>query len=86
MGKFTFEIKQEIGILSKAGKYSKELTIVSWNGGKPQIDLRTWKQQDGDKIPLKGISLTVDEAKVLRAVLERLEMLDNEVPQTKLHQ
>lgn len=76
MKDITFEIKQKIAVLSENDNgYSKQINIVSWNGGKPQLDIRMWKvQQDGTQRPLKGIPLTADEVKVMREAIKGLEM------------
>jgi len=76
MKNITFEIKQRIAVLSENdNRYSKQINVISWNGGKPQLDIRMWRvQQDGTQRPLKGIPLTADEVKVMREAIKGLEM------------
>lgn len=72
MKEIIFEIKQKIAVLSENDNgYAKEVNIVSWNEGKPQLDIRMWKrQQDGTQKPLKGIGLSNDEVEKLKTALE----------------
>lgn len=71
-GKFEHEITERIAVISgnKAG-YTLELNRVSYNGYPAKLDLRKWK--DGQ--PLKGVTLSDDEA---RSLLEALQGLDLE--------
>lgn len=66
---FHFEIKQELGILSKNQKsnWTKELNIVQWSKGRPKFDVREWSP-DHSKMA-KGITLNDDEAKILCKLL-----------------
>lgn len=64
-----FEIVKEIGVLSESAKgWTKELNLVSWNDGAPKYDLRDWAP-DHEKMG-KGITLTEDEIKKLKELLE----------------
>lgn len=47
---------------SEAG-WTKELNRISWNGGDPKFDIRTWAP-DREKFT-KGITLSTDETKAL---------------------
>ena len=61
-----FEVVEVIAVLSRsAGGYTTELNIVSFNGYPAKYDLRKWKEGK----PLKGITLTADEAQALRDAL-----------------
>ena len=69
MANIKFEIKKEIGVLSESAKgWTKELNLVSWNDGAPKYDLRDWAP-DHEKMG-KGITLTEDEIKKLKELLE----------------
>lgn len=74
--KIEFEIKENISVLSQEDKpVKKELNIVSWNGANAVYDLRSWgNNEDGTKKPLKGMTLTTEEVKCLREVLNKLEI------------
>lgn len=58
---FSFTKERNIAIMSTNEGYTKECNLISWNDGKPKLDIRNWKE---DK-PLKGISLDEEESKIL---------------------
>ena len=71
MSDITFEIVEEIGVLSENSKgWRKELNRVSWNGGEAKIDLRDWSPEH-EKMG-KGITLTDEEAKQLYLLLSQI--------------
>lgn len=73
MAEIKFEIKENIGLLSELAKgWSKELNLVSWNDKEAKYDIREWDPSH-EKMG-KGITLTVDEIKNLREILNRLEL------------
>ena len=49
----------------------KELNIISWNGKEAKYDLREWSP-DHEKMG-KGVTLTNDELKSLRDLLNSIE-------------
>ena len=68
MADFSYEIIENIAVLSESNKgWTKELNLVSWNGGKPKYDLRDWAPEHAKMA--KGISLTKEEAEQLRDAL-----------------
>lgn len=71
MADFTYEIVEEIGVISENAKgWRKELNLISWNGGSPKYDIREWAP-DHEKMG-KGITLTEEEAKQLYLVLSQI--------------
>lgn len=65
--KFDYEIIKTFVTLSRSGRVSKQLNLVSYDGNRPKYDLRNWKTEaDGTKKPLKGLTLTDEETEVLR--------------------
>ena len=61
---FEFNIIKKIGVLETfQNGWSKELNIVSWNGGTPKFDVRDWNPEH-DRMT-KGITLYEGEAKRL---------------------
>ena len=63
-----FEIKKEIGVLSKNAKgWRKELNLISWNDAAPKYDIRDWAPEH-EKMG-KGITLTKEEAESLLKLL-----------------
>ena len=66
---FSFDIKRHIGVLSTTPRgWTKELNIVSYNGGK--LDIRLWSE-DHQKMG-KGITLVREEADILYALLTNM--------------
>lgn len=69
---FEYEIKQHIATLTedKDAEYQKQLNIISWKGAKPSLDLRLWRITEEGQRPLKGLTLSADEAGRLYNALE----------------
>jgi len=67
--RFEFQVTEHISSISenKAG-YTLELNKVSYNGNPAKLDLRRWK----DGKPLKGITLSDDEARSLFGTLKTI--------------
>lgn len=68
---FGFEIKEHIGVIAQySSGWTKEVNLVSWNGGQPKIDIRDW---DADHEHMsKGITLTEQDAgKLARMLTDR---------------
>ena len=60
----TYEIVEEIAVLSESDRgWTKELNLISWNGGAPKYDIRDWAP-DREKMG-KGITLNEDEMNAL---------------------
>lgn len=73
MADIKYEIKETIGIVSESAKgWTKELNIISWNGRDPKFDLRDWAPEH-EKMG-KGITLSVEELKKLRDILNEMEL------------
>ena len=60
-GEVTFEIKEFIGALDAANDngWRRELNLVSWNGGAPQLDIREWSA-DHQRMS-RGITMTEEQ-------------------------
>jgi hypothetical protein len=68
-----FEIKELLGVLSESSKgWKKELNLISWNDKSPKYDLRDWDPEY--KKMGNGVTLTVDELKQLKEILNRIEL------------
>ena len=64
----TCEIVKPIAVLSENERgFTKEINLVSWNGGEPKYDIRNW-HPDREKCG-KGITLTREEAIALMDAL-----------------
>ena len=43
MADIKYDIVEELGVLSESAKgWTKELNLISWNGGTPKYDIRDW--------------------------------------------
>lgn len=70
---FKYEILEQLGEFSNNGRgWSKEVNIVSWNDGEGKVDIRNWNQ-DHSRMG-KGISLTHEEARKLRDLLNDIDL------------
>jgi hypothetical protein len=68
MADFKYEIQEIFGIVSESSNgWTKELNLISWNGGKPKYDLRDWAPEH-EKMG-KGITLTEQELKTLYDII-----------------
>ena len=73
MTEFTYEVTERIAVLStNARGWERQLNMVSWNGNPPKYDIRDWSP-DGSRMA-KGISLTEDELKTLKDILNDMEL------------
>lgn len=75
MADFSYSITKHIATLSGSGDVSKELNLVSYSGAPAKYDLRSWRRSGGEEKLLKGITLSVEEAIILRDALNGLEEL-----------
>ena len=68
MSEMSFEILEEIGVLSESKKgWRKELNLISWYGASPKYDIRDWAP--GHEKMGKGVTLTIEEAEKLKELL-----------------
>ncbi len=73
MADITFEIQKTIGVLAESAKgWTKELSLVSWNGKPARYDIREWDPAH-EKMG-KGVTFSADELKRLRELLNELEL------------
>ena len=71
MAEFTYEIIEEIAVLSENEKgWRKELNLIAWNGREPKYDIRDWAPEH-EKMG-KGVTLTKEELKELEAAIAKL--------------
>jgi len=76
MNAILFDIHAHIGVLSRNGNgWTKEVNIVSWNGGEPKVDIREWDPHH--ERMSRGITLRGEEARKLIEILsEKEDLLD----------
>ena len=73
MAEFTYEITKRIAVLStNARGWERQLNMISWNGAAPKYDIRDWSP-DGRRMA-KGISMTAEELKALKDILNEIEL------------
>ena len=72
MAEFTYEVTERIAVLStNARGWERQLNMVR-NGNPPKYDIRDWSP-DGSRMA-KGISLTEEELKTLKGILDDMEL------------
>lgn len=68
MAEVSFEIVEELGVLSEGSKgWTKQLNRISWNGNPAKYDIRDWNE-DHTKCG-KGITLTDEEFEALAELI-----------------
>lgn len=73
MPEIKYELVEAIGIVSEGKNgWNKELNLIKWNEREAVYDIRTWSP-DREKMG-KGITISVEEAKVLRDMLNGLDL------------
>lgn len=73
---FKYEIKQHFGVVAEEKSYrTLELNLVSFNDAEPKYDLRRWVNKDGEKTMGKGVTMTGEQLRALRDLLNGLEGL-----------
>ena len=74
MADFKYEVTKKHGVLSESSKgWTKELRSISWNDTESKYDIREWAP-DNEKMG-KGITLSKDELKALKHILDGMELL-----------
>lgn len=74
MPEFKFDITEKIGVLSaNSTGWNREVNMVSWNGHEPKLDIRDWAPNN-ERMG-KGVSLSKEEAKSLKEILNQIEDL-----------
>ena len=73
MADIRYEIKEKVGIIAESAKgWKKELNLITWNGNEAKYYLR--ECSPGHEKMGKGITLTIDELKRLRKLLNEMEV------------
>ncbi len=71
MADIKYDIVEELGVLSESAKgWTKELNLISWNGGTPKYDIRDWAPEH-EKMG-KGVTLSKEEVKALYKILSKI--------------
>jgi hypothetical protein len=73
MADLKYEITNELAVLSESARgWTKEINMVSWNDREPKVDIREWSPEH-ERMG-KGVTLSTEEAKLLRDVLNRMDL------------
>ena len=73
MPEFSYEITEQVGILSQnINGWSRQINLISWNGRAPKYDILDWAP--GNEKMGKGISLSLEELKALKEILNGMEI------------
>lgn len=73
MPNIKYDIVKEVGIISENNTgWTKELNLISWNDRAPKFDLRDWSP--GHEKMGKGITLSTEELKSLKELLNTMEL------------
>jgi len=68
MADINYDIIEQLGTISESSRgWTKELNLISWNGGTPKYDIRDW-DPDHKKMS-KGVTLSEEEARKLLNLL-----------------
>lgn len=71
MADFKYEILDNVGVFfNLKNGWTKEINIISWNGADGKVDIRSWSP-DHSRMG-KGISLTVEEFKALKELMNEI--------------
>mgnify|MGYP003516932374 FL=1 len=74
MADFKYEVTKKHGVFSASSKgWTKGLRSISWNDKESKYDIREWAP-DNEKMG-KGITLSKDELKALKHILDGMELL-----------
>ena len=69
-GDIRFEIVERIGVLERhENGWSREINVVSWNGGEPKLDIREWSP-DHERMT-RGITLSEEQGRKLSDALNK---------------
>lgn len=73
---FSYEIIEEIGQVGNptASGWSTRLNLISWNGGTPKLDIRSWNE-DMTRMG-KGVTFSKEDAKDLAVLLNSYLEID----------
>ncbi|MEW9095269.1 MAG: PC4/YdbC family ssDNA-binding protein [Clostridiaceae bacterium] len=73
MADIKYEIKENLGTISESSKgWVKELNLISWNEKEAKYDIRDWDSEH--KKMGKGVTLTVEELKKLKEILNEMDL------------
>ena len=73
MADIKYDIVKEVGVVSESSTgWTKELHLISWNNREAKYDLRDWAPEHAKMG--KGITLSLDELKELKNLLNSMDI------------
>lgn len=73
MAGIKYDIVKEVGVVSEnSSGWTKEINLISWNDRAPKYDIRDWAP--GHEKMGKGVTLSVDELKELKKILNEMDI------------
>ena len=69
MADIKYVVVEERGNVNSNGM---KLRKISWNDREAKYDLRSWYEKDGEEKPNKGVTLTKEELKTLRNLIDEI--------------
>lgn len=74
MAQFSYEIKEELGVLSTQndGDFTVEVNMISYGGREAKLDIRKWDRRTEEGKMQKGIALSKEEAVSLLDILKKM--------------
>ena len=73
MSEFSFDVQENLGVVSKSDTgWQKEIKLISWNGRPVKYDIREWSPDQ--KKMSRGITFTEQEMITLKGLLNKMEL------------
>lgn len=73
MAGIKYDIVKEVGVVSEnSSGWTKEINLISWNDRAPKYDIRDWAP--GHEKMGKGVTLSADELRELKRILNEMEI------------
>ncbi len=73
MAEIKFEITEKLGVIGEGARgWKKEINLISWNERKAKADIRDWDENHAKMG--KGVTLTKEELKELKKILNELDI------------
>lgn len=73
MAGIKYDIVKEVGVVSEnSSGWTKDINLISWNDRAPKYDIRDWAP--GHEKMGKGVTLSVDELKELKRILNEMDI------------
>lgn len=74
MAEFTYEVKENYGVISTRRMNNIELRLISWNGADPKYDIRGWYDYKGEERCVKGVSFSDSEMLKFMEIINSIDL------------